>query len=430
MSEATLNKAGTTKSLFGNIGNLFKLPTRKADVVETVIVANPDERQQNETYVHYGTRICGKVNASEAALGVYLNKVYSMERKRQAEDEATQDAVRNKVRKDINNLEASITQEENNKDASIKRIEELDGQLLEVDQQKEKLREDAKGENKEAKLKRTLGIIILVPLTLYLFVFYSSTFYSAFFTDMDEAAGLGLAKAMFNSQAIPQALQDGLMELLFILCAPVIFLGLGFALHFFAVQKGWGKYVKMGAVLLVTFTFDCILAYNIGKLFYDIEAMNQLQAMPPYSISLAVADIKIWTVIFCGFIVYMIWGIVFDMTWTAQNDIRTNASQINALELEKDHLLQQKKAESENLTKIENKITGHEAELRNKKLCLTNTVMIDYDQIKAVLNDFVGGWMVQMNTLECSSEQQNSAKRIHEQFVKNISSTPSPTPSK
>lgn len=429
MSEAIPDKAGKSQGVFGSIGNLFKLPTKKSSVAETTVTTNPDELQQHETYYHYGTRICGKVNASESALSVYLNKVYSMERRRQADDEAIQDATRNKVRAEINNLEASITQEKNNKETSEKRIGAFDKQLLDVDQQKERLKEDSKGENKEAKLKRTLGVIILVPLTLYLFVFYSSTFYSAFFTDMNEAVGLGLAKAMFNSQAIPQALQDGVMELLFILCAPVIFLGLGFALHFFAVQKGWGKYVKMGAVLLVTFTFDCILAYNIGKLFYDIEAMNSLESMPPYSISLAIADVKIWTVIFCGFIVYLIWGVVFDMTWTAQNDIKTNASAIKALELEKKHLLEQKAAENDNLTNIRNKIAELEAKLRNKRLLLNDTVMIDYDKIKAVLNDFVSGWMLQMNTLECTPEQQANAKAIHEQFVQNLLGVKSSTPS-
>ena len=81
--------------------------------------------------------------------------------------------------------------------------------------------------------------------------------------------------AMFDANALSNAANAGMAELGFVLSAPVIFLGLGFGLHFFAMQKGAQKYIKMGAILLVTFMFDCILAYLIGKQLHNLGIIHR-----------------------------------------------------------------------------------------------------------------------------------------------------------
>ena len=42
---------------------------------------------------------------------------------------------------------------------------------------------------------------------------------------------------MFDPQALSKAMSEGIMELLFVLSAPIIFLGLGYSLHIFTQQK-------------------------------------------------------------------------------------------------------------------------------------------------------------------------------------------------
>ena len=92
-----------------------------------------------------------------------------------------------------------------------------------------------------AKTSFWIGLMIIVILTIYLFVFYSSAAYSAFFKDFtpDDTK---ITQAIFDSQAIGKALADGITELIFILAIPAVFLGLGFLIHKFSEEKGFAKY--------------------------------------------------------------------------------------------------------------------------------------------------------------------------------------------
>ena len=107
-------------------------------------------------------------------------------------------------------------------------------------------------------MRMVIGLVILIPLTIYLFMFYSSTFYSAFFRQASTLTNV--MNTMFDSQALIHAYNEGLFELMFVLSAPIIFLGLGYVLHIFSMLEEKSKYLKMGAILIVTLMFDCILA--------------------------------------------------------------------------------------------------------------------------------------------------------------------------
>lgn len=58
-----------------------------------------EARQQGETYINYGRRLCGIVNASVAALPPFLQRIYSQERHSQIVDEAKQRQMRLQERK-------------------------------------------------------------------------------------------------------------------------------------------------------------------------------------------------------------------------------------------------------------------------------------------------------------------------------------------
>lgn len=269
-----------------------------------------------------------------------------------------------------------------------------------------------------AKVKLVIGLVILAILTLYLFVFYSSTFYSAFFKQFD--ANITIGAAMFDSQAIPHALNDGLGELVFILCAPIIFMGLGYGLHFFMLQESWTKYVKTGSVLLITFVFDCILAYLIAEKIYNIQSLMTLSTMPPFSIEIAAHDVNVWAVIFCGFIVYLIWGIVFDMAMTAYEDLRSNRKEIlrleNEIQSKKDAVSSEKSTITSNKAKLQ--------DLENRKQALMNemsqTVHFDPQIIKTALADFFSGWMTMMGALSKPTNEQNKANEIYGSTIQQL----------
>lgn len=398
--------------------NLFRSKQITAYPSQTYVRINEDAKLQDETYVYYGTRICGKVTASLPALSAFLPRVFNAEKQRQIADEELQQRHKQLLAKkleetdnDIINTKAEISKNEH-------RIQEIDDSIANL---KEKLIEakSIHGDvNKMAKVKMIVGLVILTILTLYLIIFYSSTFYSAFFKQFGVNVTIG--DAMFDSQAIPHALSDGLGELIFIMCAPIIFMGLGYGLHFFMQQESWTKYIKTGSILIITFIFDCILAYLIAKKIYDIETLTKLGEYPDFSIGMAIEDVNVWAVIFCGFIVYIIWGIVFDMTLTAYEDIRSNKKEILKLEdsisVHKDSLSQEK----QNLTN--NNATLQSLENKRKSLIaeMSNTIHYDTQIIRTALSDFFTGWMTMMNGLSRPSSEQDEANQIFKTTINQL----------
>ena len=121
-----------------------------------------------------------------------------------------------------------------------------------------------------------IGIIIITFLTLYLFIFYSSATYSAFFKEF-QLTELGVASSIFDAQALSKAYRDGITELLLILTIPFVFIGLGYLIHKFQEQKSSAKYFKITLLILVTFIFDTILAFEITEKIYSVKASNSFQ---------------------------------------------------------------------------------------------------------------------------------------------------------
>jgi hypothetical protein len=152
-----------------------------------------------------------------------------------------------------------------------------------------------------------LGLCILILLTGYLVVFYISASYSAFFRVF--APGVNLREAMLAPDAFAKALSDGAGELLFILLMPSLFLGLGWLIHAFSQAKSLVGFAKVGLLLSVAFVFDGFLAYKIAE---GIDSVNQTLFTEEYTISKAFGEVNFWVVIFCGFVAYIVWGLVLD----------------------------------------------------------------------------------------------------------------------
>ncbi len=86
-------------------------------------------------------------------------------------------------------------------------------------------------------------------------------------------------------------------------------MGLGYLVHMFQKHKNWLSFFKIGILFVVTFIFDAILAYQIEKKIYDIEkTLNS----PEFNVQIAFTKAEFWGIIFAGFVVYIIWGLVFD----------------------------------------------------------------------------------------------------------------------
>lgn len=287
-----------------NFKNLFRKESNTTpDQTNIPQVQNPNNKQVGETYHHWGLRVCAIADGSCFTLAPYLHNVYNYIYNEQVNNQALQEEQRK-------NIECQIAQKNNDIDSLNRQLdinreqkENCKNIIIEQKEEKKKIEDSGYLVAKDARLKLIIGLVILIPLTLYLFLFYSSTFYSAFFKNF--AADDNVLNAMFDAEALSKALAASVTELCFILCAPVIFMGLGFSLHFFTIQKNRMKYLKMAAILCVTFIFDAILAYMIGKHLHGMAIIIGTEPLDSkYGLSEALNDINTWAVIFCGFIVY------------------------------------------------------------------------------------------------------------------------------
>lgn len=400
------------------VSRLFKMKSVSTNTSSAINIASPDNKLQDETYVYYGTRICGKVTASLPVLNPFLLKIYNGEKQRQISDQQLQQQRRDKLNNDLTAKMGDIAQEKTNRDATESKIKGFNEELVELVSDLTDAKNKNGEVNKMARIKLWIGGVILMILTVYLFIFYSSTFYSAFFKDF--TAEISIGAAMFDAKALPNAMTTGFGELVFILCAPVIFMGLGYALHFFMQSKSVVKYLKAGSVLLITLIFDCILAYLIGKKIYDIEALMSLNEMPPFNVDMAIVDPNFWAVIFCGFIVYLIWGIVFDMAMTAYEDLRSNKNEIEHIKEKINHVKLQLLNEQQQLSACDAKITKLESEKIIIEKTMAQSVYYDVHIIKAAMSDFFSGWMAMMNGLTRPSEEQEKAKIIYADTIEQL----------
>lgn len=407
------------KRFFGKLRDLFATNKSSDVIVPPSNTVNPENRRQGETYTQWGTRICGIVSGSTLALTPYLQKVFNNIYNEQANNVELQEQARANTQADIdrkNNDITNISKDINDKENAIseknRKIDDLKTERQEVRSGKEEV-------NKEQKLKLIIGLVIIIPLTVYLFLFYSSTFYSAFFRDPQSMTTV--MNSMFDGNALPHALADGLAELGFVLCAPIIFLGLGFALHFFSEQVSKTKYLKMGAVLVVTLMFDCILAYKIGEQLHTFGIIiGQYPIGESYSIGMAFHDINSWAVIFCGFIVYIIWGIVFDMCMKAYNKLDLSKTRLENIEEEIKELENQIESDRnaiKNLRILESDTKTEVAKLMSK---LGHQTFIDYSAIRTEMNNFYAGWIKMMEVLQISKGEQSTASQICSQVIEQL----------
>lgn len=373
--------------------------------------------QDGETYHQYGVRICARVNGSHPALTPFLSKIYNAEKQRQHQDEETQNRIREQHRQEISELDGLIAQKENQKSGTEIKIQNNEGKLSDAKERLSTAKARDGEINRMARIKLIIGSLILLLLTIYLFIFYSSTFYSAFLYQPDPNSELSLGSAMLNSRAYSEAFQLGVGSFVFIITAPIIFLGLGYSLHFFMVQKGGVKWFKIAALLLITLMFDCILAYKIGEIMYNIWAARQWEIVPTFDMSMAIHDINSWAVIFCGFIVYLIWGIVFDMIMTAYEELRSNKHEINQLQSQISNYQDQINLLRQEIVNTDGEISVLTNKKRGILERINNSVLVDYTLIKTALSDFIAGWVYMMSALGHSTEDQDNARQIYNDTI-------------
>lgn len=268
------------------------------------------------------------------------------------------------------------------------------------------------------KLNLVILGVILSALSVYLFVFYSSASYSAFFRDFTPDQ-LGISHAIFDPRAVSNAYKEGILELVLILSMPFIFFGLGFLIHKFVEQKSLKANVKISILILLTFIFDFILALHITRKIYNVEReMSFDENIPPFKIVDAFQTEDFWMIIFAGFLVYIIWGFLLEFAMKGFDGLnKLKYTILNNLEAKED---QEKKLLEfyEEEKKVRKEIKNREEEIVKNQERL-NGVIIPVDDFRHVQMDFVVGWIGWMSFNGMEPDQIKDADEKANTFIEN-----------
>lgn len=265
-----------------------------------------------------------------------------------------------KVRTELKKRETALTIYEEQRVTIDNEIDDRKFEMVDVKQNPEKYGIDV---DKRPKAQFYIGLGLLLPITLYLFVFYISASYSAFFKDFESDS---LTAAIFDANAFTKAISDGWLEAVFVGTIPFVFMGLGYLVHMFQKNKGIWSYFKLGALFLLTFMFDVILAYLIEKKIFEFDrVLGEV-----FSPKIAIESVNFWGIIFAGFVVYVIWGLVFDFVMKEHENvdkikgyIRNKKEEINNALIKKTDLLSKIDSIKQEVTSLNGKVSELQAKI-------------------------------------------------------------------
>lgn len=402
-------------AMTNNIKNLFRLkpvpledPQDQLPRVES-LTSDSTEESRKRTYHETGYRDSTRNNGNHTALSICLDAIYSKFQNEEKELVEKQKRLKEPYLNEQKNKETEIkgfTVSLDNKEDQIKnngtdienvqdKIEKLKFEINDLPRNPEMYNVKA---TKGASTKFWIGLIILIPISLYLFTFYISTSYSAFFKNFD--ANGNIIQSVLDAQAFNKAWDEGPLEGAFVTLIPFVFLGLGYLIHMFGENKSMVNYSKVALLFIITFVFDAILAYEIESKLYEL---NKTFSSPPFDLSIAFTKNQFWGIIFAGFIVYIIWGLVFDFVMKEHKEkdkIRheqTRRQKDILIHLEKVEGLKNQKEEIRNnigsIKELIAKAKGRIEELQN----IIDGVIIPTKDYKLYASEYMQGWITNIN---------------------------------
>ena len=297
--------------------------------------------------------------------------------------------------------------------------EEIQEKINNLEERIERIKQNPKGEGIPAdpkpKVQFYIGLFLLLPITLYLMVFYISASYSAFFKEF--GANANVLEAIFDAQALTKAMNDGWLEFVFIFTIPFAFMGLGYLLHMFQKSDNTLRYFKITGLVVVTFIFDAILAYQIDKGVFNVnKTLGQ-----EFNMDIAVTSVSFWAIIFAGFVVYMIWGLVLDFVLKEHENKDILQLAIRAVEkdIERQNIV---------LNSVKEEIIGSNNKIKDcdndvaKEQSSIDSYLIPVREYLAYHAEYVSGWLSYISgSLPLDKEEKqrllNTCKVVSDNFL-------------
>lgn len=403
------DQSQTSSNMVSRLKNIFATnETPSANVA-----SQSNAKTDHETYHAWGVRWSGNASGNTLALSPALQSCYTQNVNEQNANQQLQAQAQTRIQDQIDKERCKQDNKRIELQAKQDDKQRIDNSINEFKNEIDEIKRGDK-KNTMSKVNFYIGLVITLLLALYLFIFYSSASFSAFFGNEDITQA---GAAILDSHCFAKAINNGIGQLLFILLMPVIFLGLGFLIHQFGEsEKGVVKYVKIGMLYFVTFIFDALLAFEISETVYNNTVLSPIA----YTVSMAFNSPSFWIVIFSGFVAYVIWGLVFDFTLQHLDNMNEHTREISVLE---DKISNAKKKKTEidsECSTIQKEINQCSTEISRLENQLNGSALIDNNQLKRALSDFFSGWMSYLNLADKPASDKDDASRIYNQFVSQI----------
>lgn len=377
-----------------SIKNLFRIKEAPREVSNDLATEN-DREQIRITYYQSGfaasTKASGKPIVLQACLQNLFSSFEDQCRRQNAEQEKLKQPYKEeqeKLRTELKKLETGLSIFDEKEIDVNNKIESVRHDIVDVKNAPEKYGVEA---DKRPRAQFYIGLVVLLPITLYLLVFYISASYSAFFKEFTNDV---LTAAIFDKDALTNAFNASWLEGLLVITIPFVFMGLGYVIHMMQKGKGFVNYLKLAALLIITFLFDGLLAYQIEKKIYDF---NRTLNSPDYNLEVALGEAEFWMIIFAGFVVYIIWGLVFDFIMKEHENldkikvfISNKKDQIKNLERIKEDIISKKDEFKNKITEIQGSIS----EIQSK----INGFIFPIKEYLLYHNQYKEGWFQAINT--------------------------------
>lgn len=357
---------------------------------------SPEERR-TITYHQYGFRSAQHSSSRPEAIEGFLDNVYEKFLDEQKLDEkGLRDRI-SKLKAEVqqekqkkNDANAELFSNKANKTDKEKEIEELEIEKIDI--------KNGEGET-GGTIPFVIGAFITLLLTLYLFVFYSSSGYSAFYGIKKGSLGF------INPNVFSEAINKGGGVIALIILFPVIFLGLGFLIHDsldknkkLVSEKKPRKFGLILSLLFITLIADAFIGYKISYGIHNNE-FNAGLTSEQWKFDMIFSDINFYLVLILGFVVYVIWGFLLHYV-LSHTYLKTESEKVRLMiDNLNNKIAEKRKEHSEIVAKIhklesdiinfDNKIIEKEEDIIGYQNGVTP---VNIASLKGSMGEFLGGW--------------------------------------
>ncbi|GGI56974.1 hypothetical protein [Winogradskyella haliclonae] len=403
---------------------LLKRLTQLTSQNSNETIEKPEQiENQKVTYHDDGFNKSKACSGNTHNLKTSLDTLYESFEKKCKEDFANQERLKQPYIAEQKGKKTTLLNKNEEHERLEKKVRDINNEIENLEEVCRKVRTNPEDYivdvDKKASAKFWIGISFLLPLAAYIFVFYISTSFSAFFREFDP--GISLFQGMFDPQALSKAYEAGWLELVFILFIPFVFFALGYLIHMFQEKRGLINKFKIAALLIITFLFDAILAYLIDKKLYNL---NKTFDSEVFNISVAFQSISFWLIIFAGFVSYIVWGLVFDFVMKEHAD----RDKIKAFIREKKEAIFGKQKKS---SKIKEQVTGVENEISGIKTRITELqniidgFILPVMNYKALSTEYLQGWQEYISsTLQMGKDEKDAllleCRNVYDKHIKSL----------